>query len=347
MGGFLRGGQRSVPCSIYRGGTSKAVLFCGKDLPKDPQERTEVLLKIMGSPDPRQIDGLGGADPLTSRVGIVSSSKDPTIDIEYQFAFVHIEKAQVDFESFCGNVLSGAVAFAVEEGFVPIVSPETCLRVLDLNTKILVEARVPVLEGKVKNNEPMLLSLQSPAGTFTGKLLPTGNPIDVLETSLGPIQASLVDCVDPVVFVRARDLGLRGNESPKELEGGAICQKLEELRLLGAQKIGTPYVPLLPKIVFVSPPGEAMEGVVVRMLAAQRPHKAYGVSCGICTVAAARIPGSLVNEMYQGPQQGKMILHHPTGTMRLEPVFHQGTLERVSIERTARCLMKGQAVISS
>lgn len=338
------GDQEAIPCSIYRGGTSKAVCFLAEALPKDRDLLSKTLLKIMGSPDPRQIDGLGGADPLTTKVAIVSRSKDPEIDIECQFVFVYIQEALVDFESFCGNILAAAVCFAVNEGLVIPLSPLTKVRILDLNTKIRILAEIPLCMGKTKTQEaPIKLHFDRCEGTFTGSLLPTGNPIDLLDTSFGTIEASFIDYVDPVVFVSAQDLHLQGNEKPEELPNLA-CVQLEEIRNLAAQKMGISCSGHLPKVVFISPVQKGLEGLVVRMLILKKMHKAYGVSCGICTAAAAHIPGSLVHRMHSFKRPSHIILHHPAGEMKLE--VDPKDL-KISIERTSRCLMRGEAMVKN
>ncbi len=322
--------MKTIPCSLYRGGTSKGVLFHARDLPQDRDTLRKILLKVMGSPDSRQIDGLGGADPLTSRVGIVSQDKEGCI--QFQFAFVHIAEAIVDYEGFCGNLLSAAALFAIEE---ELVAPDKPFEIFDTNTQMLISAEVSSdipkpIAGVPQTGSRVALHFHNPPVS-----LQTGNICDRIEG----IDVSLINCLDPVIFLKADSLGFTGQETPSDMKPQDL-KKLEELRLECAKAMGIFPSGSLPKIAFVakhSNPGT----LYARMMAVQKMHKAYAVSCGICTAAAALIPGSIVNQCFK-KEGDRMTIVHPEGEMEL---FIEGDTEKITVERTARCLMKGSVSI--
>jgi methylitaconate Delta-isomerase len=352
------GDQIPIFCSLYRGGTSKAVFFLKQDLPEREEDRARLLLKIMGSPDPRQIDGLGGADPLTSRVGIVN--RDASGIIHFQFALVHIKEPIVEFHGFCGNTLAAVGPFAINEGLVEAEEPMSRVTIWDANTNMHLLAEVLTLKGGARakgdchidgvphSGSPITLRLLRPT-SMTGRLLPTGSLCDILETSFGSIEASLIDCVDPVVFVKAEAIALRGDETAAQLDKDEeVLNKLEELRQMGAKKMQMACSGYLPKIVFVAlgpRPGE----VVARMLSLGKMHKAYAVSCGFCTAVAAQLPGTLVNRMsHSTMHQNRIVIHHPLGQMEVGIKVSPSdpfSIEELSVLRTARCLMRGQVFI--
>ncbi|MCK4790403.1 MAG: 3-methylitaconate isomerase, partial [Desulfobacteraceae bacterium] len=237
--------QVRIPAVYMRGGTSKAVFFHENHLPKNPEIRDRVILATYGSPDPncRQIDGMGGAVSSTSKVAIISPSKDPDYDVNYHFGQVGIDKPKIGYQGNCGNISSAVGPFAIDEGLVNPEESITKVRIYQTNTKKLIVAEVPVKDG-LYNEEGsyaidgvpgtggrITLHFFNPGGSVTGKLLPTGNVTDVIEVpGGGEITISIVDAANPVVFVRARDLGLRGTEI-YEIDGsGEIRQKLEAIR---------------------------------------------------------------------------------------------------------------------
>lgn len=344
--------QIAIPCSIYRGGTSKGALFLKKELPQEKKKLSSLLLKIMGSPDVRQIDGLGGADPLTSRVGIIS--KNSSGEIAFEFALVHVKEPIVEFRGFCGNLISAVGPFALSQGLIEAAEPITQVPIFDVNTQIQVIAEVETKKGKpltkgdfflsgVPNpGSKILLRFLKPGGTSLASMLPTGNPCDFLDTSFGRLSVSLVDCMAPSVFVKACDLSLQGNETPQELEKNQTAlHRLEEIRLLGAQKMKVDFSGYLPKVVFISShpqPG----AIYARMLALKSMHKAYAVSCGACTAAAAFLSGTIVNQMVTA--KNSLRIYHPQGSMEIG-VKMSSYIEEISLLRTARCLMCGVAYL--
>ncbi len=334
-----------IRAAIIRGGTSKGVYLLASELPKDPAVRDQVILAIYGSPDPRQINGLGGADPLTSKVAIIARSARPDADVDYTFGYVGIDKAVVDYDGNCGNISQGVGPFAVDEGLVPVNEPITKVRIFNTNTKKVIEAAVPVRDGKaltegdfLVNGVPgtgakIVLNFVNSGGSKTGKLLPTGNVVDKMALQDGrSIRVSLVDAANPAVFVQAAEIGLTGKELPKDTDANPkILEIMEEIRVKAAlmMKIAPSpdkVSPAVPKVAFVAPPQEYVTStgktihaadcdLLARTKALAVMHKAYAVTGGICVGAAALIEGTVVNEVV-GPQaktSGVVRVGHPSG----------------------------------
>jgi len=334
-----------IRAAIIRGGTSKGVYLLANELPQDPVARDEVILSIFGSPDPRQINGLGGADPLTSKVAIIAPSRREDADVDYTFGYVGIERAVVDYDGNCGNISQGVGPFAVDEGLVPVTEPITKVRIFNTNTKKVIEAAVPVKDGKALtegdffvNGVPgtgakIVLNFVNSGGSKTGKLLPTGNVVDKMRLNDGrAVRVSLVDAANPAVFVQAADLGFTGKELPKDTTiNPQILAIMEEIRVKAAvmmklapapEKVG----PAVPKVAFVAPPQdyETSAGknilasdcdLLARTKALAVMHKAYAVTGGICVGAAALIEGTVVNEIVGPPAKttGIVRVGHPSG----------------------------------
>jgi methylitaconate Delta-isomerase len=334
-----------IRAAIIRGGTSKGVYLLASELPKDPAVRDQVILAIYGSPDPRQINGLGGADPLTSKVAIIARSARPDADVDYTFGYVGIDKAVVDYDGNCGNISQGVGPFAVDEGLVPVNEPITKVRIFNTNTKKVIEAAVPVRDGKaltegdfLVNGVPgtgakIVLNFVNSGGSKTGKLLPTGNVVDKMALQDGrSIRVSLVDAANPAVFVQAAEIGFTGKELPKDTGANPkILELMEEIRVNAAlmmKIVPSPdkVSPAVPKVAFVAPPqdyvtsaGKTIRAADCDLLARTKAlavmHKAYAVTGGICVGAAALIEGTVVNEV-AGPQaktSGVVRVGHPSG----------------------------------
>jgi len=334
-----------VRAAVIRGGTSKGVYLLANELPADPEVRDRVILSIFGSPDPRQIDGLGGADPLTSKLAIIAPSRREDADVDYTFGYVGIEKAVVDYDGNCGNISQGVGPFAVDEGLVPVTEPATKVRIFNTNTKKIIEADVPVRDGKaitegdfVVNGVPgtgakIVLNFVNSGGSRTGKLLPTGNVVDKMELADGlSVRVSLVDAANPAVFVQAADIGFTGRELPKDTTTNPrILAIMEEIRVKAAVMMklaASPdkVSPAVPKVAFVAPPRdyETITGtkitaadcdLLARTKALAVMHKAYAVTGGICVGAAALINGTVVSEVV-GPRPkttGVVRVGHPSG----------------------------------
>jgi len=374
--------QIKTPVVIMRAGTSKGVFIKEENLPKDQKERDELILKIFGSPDIRQIDGLGGADPLTSKLAIIGPPTREDADVDYTFGQVSYTEPLIDYSGNCGNISAGVGPFAIDEGLVKVEEPYTTVRVHNTNTgKILVE-RVEVVNGKAKvkgdysiagvpgTGSEITIDFSDTAGSATGKLLPTDNAIDKIEvTGYGEIEASLVDAANPVVFVRAKDLNLTGIETPAQINANKeMLATLEEIRgkaavmmgLVSDWKNAVKEAPAFPMIAFISPAQDYVDftkgkeikesdvDFVSRLMFMQVMHKTYAGTATICTGAAARIEGTIVNEAMKAKGRGEnsvLRIGHPAGVITVDAAakFEDGVwkLEKAAISRTARRIMDG------
>jgi 2-methylaconitate cis-trans-isomerase PrpF len=381
----VREEQKRIPCVFMRGGTSRGLYVMRNDLPADPQLRDQVILRIYGSPDIRQIDGMGGADALTSKLAIIGPPTRPDAHVDYTFAQVSITDRFVDYKGNCGNISSGVGPFAIDEGLVDAVGQVTTVRIHQTNTSSIIVADVPVVNGKAAvegdyhidgvpgTGARIGLDFSSTAGGVTGNLLPTGSPVDTLNVpGVGPIQASLVDAGNPCVFVRARDLGIKGTETPAEIDANReLNEQIERIRGTAAVVMGlvdswddaakkSPYVPFF---VLVSPPADYLDfttgqtvksdkvDFVARLLFMLKMHKAYAVTGTICTGAAAKIPGTVVYEMARPESKRRqlVLIGHPAGVIDVEAAVdvsgESPRLERASVGRTARRIMEGYVLV--
>ena len=365
-----------------RGGSSRGGFFLAKDLPVDGLERTAWLLAAYGSPDSRQIDGIGGADALTSKAAIVSKSSHPRADVDYTFCQVGIERPQVSTGGNCGNMLSAVGPFAIYKRLVQPTARETLVRIYTTNTKQIVTAHIPMdgdlpaVEGDCKiAGVPgafarIMLDFGDCSGSVTGKLLPTGSPRNVITVDGRTIEVSLVDAATPFVYVRAADLGASGTELPANLLADPrLMSRLEEVRGWAAQAIGlvdnardaADKSPNIPRVVMVAPPVgyQAIDGqyitaedcdLVVRQLAMQRPHKALAVTGSVCTAVAAAVEDSVVAECRRSGS-GQVRLGHPSGVLQVSSVIQRDgeqhyRIREAKIERTARLIMSGDLFLS-
>ncbi|MDD5082359.1 MAG: PrpF domain-containing protein [Dehalococcoidales bacterium] len=377
--------QELIRCCIMRGGTSKGIFLLRNDLPGDESSRDRLIMRIFGAPDVREIDGLGGADALTSKLAIIGPSTRKDCDVDYLFGQVNMVAPMIDYVGNCGNISSAVGPFAIDEGFVDPVEPITRVRIHQVNTNRVIIAEVPVKgkKAEVEGNHSILgvpgtgakivLDFADSAGSITGRLLPTGNVTDVLHVpDEGDIEVSLVDAANPLVFVRAKDLGLKGNETPQDIDSDTrLLAKIEKIRSVAAEKIGLvgdwrkatherPYVPFFaicaPPVAYKDwttgrPVNEDSIDLSVRLLFMQKMHKAYPVTGSICTVAAGMIPGTIVNQVARPGvvERGELRIGHPAGIMiptgRVEKKAGEFVLKRATVDRTARCLMKGYAFV--
>jgi len=377
--------QIRIPAVYMRGGTSKAVFFHDNHLPKDPEIRDRVILAAYGSPDPnrRQIDGMGGAVSSTSKVAILSSSKNPAYSVNYQFGQVSIDKLKIEYQGNCGNISSAVGAFAVDEGLVSVEEPISKVRIFQANTNKLIVAEVPIrnglyneegdysIDGVPGTGGKILLHFVDPSGSVSGKLLPTGDVKDVIEVSgLGKIAISIVDAANPVVFVRARDLGLKGTEI-YEIDGSTEIRKiLEAIRSRGAVMLGLASTPgeageisqAVPMIAFLSEPqnfktvtGKIIKkdeiDIIGRIMSMGALHKAYAVTGAICTAGAAKIGGTIAYEMLDEATLGakEVRLGHPGGIISVEAEIEKKgnsyEYKEAVLGRTARRLMDGYVYV--
>lgn len=334
---------RQIRCAIMRGGTSKAVFLKESDLPIDEVERARTILAIFGSPDRRQIDGLGGADPLTSKLAIIgpvrmNEPRAAHTHLTYTFGQVEIAHPEIDWLSLCGNISSAVGAFAIYEGYVTPTEPVTQVRVFNTNLSRVLTIEVPVSEGRPLEQGSysvpgvpgtgarILVDFSDTAGAATGALLPTGRPIDRLDVpGVGPIDASLVDIGNAHVFVRAGDLGLRGTESAAQLDSDQdLRARLEIIRGVAAERMGMiknaarsrEESPATPIIGIVSPPASYRDensgstvkenevDLVSRLMFMQQTHKTYAGTSTVCTGVASRLNDTLVHEVTRMQMRG-------------------------------------------
>ena len=372
-----------LPVTIMRGGTSKGVYILQSDLPENKDEWEPILLRLMGSPDKKQIDGLGGSQSVTSKVAILQKSDRPDADVDYTFAQVSVDKPLVSYKGNCGNISSGVGPFAIEKGLVETKDGMTNVRIFNTNTQKIIISEVQTPGGKVEYSgdfyiagvpgtaSPIKLKFVEPAGTLGKGLLPTGNAVDTLDVpGFGTVQVSIVDAANPLVFVRAKDLGLRGDELPDELDADhAKLDLLEKVRGMAAVKLGLidDYTrsawdtPGIPKMTFVSESGDytAVNGkeikkndidLLSRMMSMQKTHPSYAMTGAMCTAAAAVIPGSIVWQVLSADTDTQFIrIGHPGGVLECGVDYRENGAVPVIDDtfgfRTANLLLEGTATI--
>ena len=374
-----RGDQLGIRCVFMRGGTSRGAILRAEDMPADPILLEKVVLAIYGSPDVRQVDGLGGAHPLTSKVGIVGACIHGCADVDFKFGQVRINEAHVDFSGSCGNLSAAIGPYAIDAGLVHPHEPTTDVRIHAVNNNTTLTARVPVRAGfaTVEGDEAIagvpgtggrvLLEYGSAADTLGKGLLPTGRARESLTISEGEVEVSIIDVANPVVFINARSLGLTGTELPPEFNI-VMLDRFERLRAQAAHRLGlvprpsqaAAISPAIPKVYLVSSPasyrdstGERVQSddvdVVARGFSMGLPHQAYAGTVALCTAGAAQIPGTVVNEVARPLAASHFRIGHPSGTLTVEVSvkFENGSprIERAAMVRTARRIMEGTVYI--
>lgn len=377
--------QKRIRTVVMRGGTSRALFVMRGELPQDSEIRDRAILRMYGSPDVRQIDGLGGADGLTSKLAIIGPPTRPDADVDYTFGQVSITEPFVDYAGNCGNISSAVGPYAIDEGLVDATEPVTTVRIHQTNTQCILIAHVAVRNGKAAveggyhidgvpgTGAHIGLDFSDTAGAVTGQLLPTGKPVDRLEVpDVGTIDVSIVDAGTPCVFVRARDMGITGTELPAQIDADAeLNDRIERVRGTAAAAVGivenwqeaAKKSPYLPFFAMVRQPtdyvdfttGTTIEAeqadFVSRLLFMLRMHKAYPVTGTVCTGAAARIPDTLVHEVCRSrAEHGPAVrIGHPAGVITIEAsveVAEDGyRLVQASLGRTARRLMEGYVFV--
>lgn len=354
--------QRAIACSVLRGGTSKGLYFHSRDLPEDVEARDAVLLAAMGSPDEREIDGMGGGHPLTSKVAVISPSTRPEVDVDYLFLQVWPDRAEVSDSQNCGNLLAGVGPFAIEEGIVAPREGVTRVRIWMENTQSAAVARVETpggvvnyagtahIDGVPGSSAPIPIEFLDVAGSTCGQLLPTGHAVDVVEG----VDVTLIDNGMPVVCLRAEDVGLSGYEEPREIEANeTVRERVERIRLAAGRlmNLGDVTNQTVPKVSLLAP---AKNGgaVSTRTFIPKRVHEAIGVFGAVSVATACLIPGSVAFEVAGlGAITGTVTLdiEHPTGyfSVTLEVAEKGDDVEVVSaaLLRTARLLMRGQVFV--
>jgi hypothetical protein len=374
--------QRFIRCVFYRGGTSKGLFFHARDLPADRAAIDRLFLAAIGSPDPygRQLDGMGGGLSSLSKAVIVGPPTHPGADIDYTFVQLAVDRPLADWSNNCGNLSSAVGPFAVDEGLVPARDGEMLVRIHQTNTGKLIHSRFHVrggravvsgdyrIAGVAGTGACIRLDFLSPGGAITGKLLPTGAPVDRIDMGAdGAVDASIVDATSPVVYVDARSLGLDGSESPEAIDAKRdVMARLERIRRIAGAMIGqgaTPDAvgPQTPRIAMVAAPRtfRSLDGqtispedfdVATRMLSMGNAHRAIPGTGGLNLGVATQIPGSIPNRVARPPNaRGEVRVANPSGIVSVGAVVRGGaggwTAESAVLFRTARSLMRGEVAV--
>lgn len=347
-----------------RGGSSKGLFFFAKDLPADPAARDRMLLAAMGSPDARQIDGMGGGNDHSSKVVIVGPSAQPDADVEYLFAQVSVARDLVDILPNSGNMLAGVAPFAIEYGLVKAASPITKVRILNTNSQKVVEATVHTPGGKVSylgnfeldgvpgKSAPIALQFFDPTGTKTGRLLPTGSPQDVI---FG-LPVTCIDFAIPIVFIKAESLGKTGYESKQLLDGDAVfLQRLEQVRAAAAQLMGLSDAPDrgIPKIAVIAAP-RAGGTIASRYFVSSNCHPVFAATGAMALAAACHTPDTIAEELAELDQNEaqRIVIEHPSGKMSChivssaDPWTGVPKLVGAALLTSARPLLAGEVFVA-
>ncbi len=349
--------RQAIRCMLMRGGTSKGAYFLADDLPEDIAQRDRILLEVMGSPDPRQIDGVGGAHPLTSKVALVSRSSEPGCDIDFLFCQVVVDKAVVDTSPNCGNILAGVAPFAIERGLVDAREDVTTVVVRTLNTGTIAELDVETPGGMVRYDgearidgvpgsaAPINIKFKDAAGSMCGALLPTGNIVDIVDG----VEVTLIDNGMPVIILAASSVGRTGHESRDQLDKDLeLKARLERIRIAAGplMNLGDVIDKVVPKIALVSEPC-AGGHICTRSFIPHECHSAIGVFAAVTVATACVLPGSPANRLATVPEgrDKTLSVEHPTGEFSVRLVVG-GTAEAPLVEsagllRTARALFDG------
>lgn len=351
--------SHEIPCWYMRGGTSKGPFFLARDLPADTATRDAVILAAMGSPDERQIDGLGGAKPLTSKTGILSLPDDDGADLDFLFGQVGIAEGKVDTTPNCGNMLAAALPAAIEAGLITADDGTTIRRVRTVNTGVIAEITIqtpggrPVYDGDARidgvprPSAPVTCGFLDTEGSLAGSLLPTGN----LRDTIDGVEVTLIDNGMPVMLIAAADLGVSGQERPDELDANtALKARIEALRLKAGplMNLGDVSGKPVPKITLVSKPRHG-GALGTRTFIPHDCHTSIGVLGAVTVATAAVMPGTVAADV-AAPGQGDartLSIEHPTGEFSVELGLENGRVVRAALLRTARLLMRGTVPVSS
>ena len=358
---------RSIPAYLMRGGTSKGLVFHKKDLPNDKNLLTEYLLKIMGSPDIRQINGIGGGTSVTSKVCIISKSLEKNVDIDYFFAQVEVDRKHVDYAPTCGNMLSALGPFAIEEGLVETRNEITQVNVKSINTDALITLDVPTPDGKLKysgdfkidgvpgTGSQILMNFNNLEGKITGNLFPTGNTVDTFDG----VKVTCFDLSTCMIICDAKDFNIIGNESSKELNNNKqLLDRIEQIRLLAGKKMGMGNIKgkVLPKVSLLSKSINE-NSIVSRYFTPYSCHETHAVTGTCCVASSCLIPGTIGFDLLKKIEgldlKSRIIkIEHPMGTINCEIVLNSNfknnliskkdLIKSCGIYRTSRILMKGQ-----
>jgi 4-oxalomesaconate tautomerase len=355
--------QLAIPCLFFRCGTSRGPFFLKADLPTDEVTRDNVLLAVMGSPDERQIDGIGGATTLTSKVGILSPSNHPWADVDFLFGQVSITNSKVDWEPSCGNMVAGVGPAAIEIGLVKAGDITTTVKIRNLNTNSLIESIVRTEEGKVKYDgdtsidgvpgtaAPVLLNFMEVVGSKTGKLLPTGHRCEEIEG----VEVTCIDVAMPMVIARANTLGKTGYETKAELDADkTFLERIEKIRRIAGERMGLRDVAdsVIPKFAIIAPPRYG-GNVTSRYFVPHACHTAHAVTGAICIGCCSLLKGTVADSIatVTGSGQETIVIEHPSGKIDIFLVTRtdgsEMFVESAGVVRTVRLLLSGYAHVSN
>ena len=352
--------SQTISCIIMRGGTSRGPYLQISDLPQDRNACAQVLLKIMGSGHELQLDGIGGGNSLTSKVAMVGASSHPDADVDYLFAQVGVLDKIVDFSPNCGNMLAGVAPYAIETGLFPASQGTTTVRIHNLNTGKIIHSTVQTPQGKVEYTgntiisgtnspgAPIQLTFLNVEGAKTGKLLPTGNAVDVINST----EVTCIDAATPVVLIKASDLGKTGNETPSELDSDSeFMSQLESIRLKAGELMGMGDVSnsVIPKPILLSPANHGGTSNA-RYFVPHRCHKSLAVTGSIAIVTACCLPGTVAAKLIGNKDsESYFTLEHPSGKIELNAQRKEdnvSALNSVSVIRTAKKIMTGTVYLN-
>lgn len=357
--------QTAIACLVMRGGTSKGLYFEAGDLPTDRETRDAVLLSAMGSPDTREIDGMGGGHPLTSKVAVIKRSDRPNVDIDYLFLQVWPDRAEVSDQQNCGNILAGVAPFAIEQGLIKAEDGITSVRIWMENTESIATAHVQTpnrqvrydgearIDGVPKSHAPINIDFEDVAGSSCGSLLPTGNAVD----EVNGVRVTCIDNGMPVVCLNAGDFGLTGSETPAEIEANSdVKTRIEAIRLAAGpmMNLGDVTNKTIPKMSLLSAPTSG-GAISTRTLIPHRVHDSIGVLGAVSVATACLVPGSVAFEIAQVESNNEsstlVEVEHPTGfftvSMDIQTIDGAVTVKKSALLRTARLLMRGEVFVPS
>ena len=377
--------MRKFPVVYMRGGTSKGIMFLEQDLP--PREEWDsIFVQCMGSPDPKQIDGVGGCVSSNNKIVVVRKSKLPGVDVDYIVGQSVVGKSQIDYKSNCGNMTAATAPYAVEMGLVEhLTEPATVVHMFNLNTNKYIDVEVPIRDGAFDNDGScsiagvdgtageLKVNFCNPAGSKTGKLFPTGAVRERLEIPGLTVEATILDVSNPIVLVRAEDIGATGTETPADVDANAdLCAKLEAIRGAACVRMGhasspqdaTENSPAVPKVAFLTAPkpyttisSQSVQAhemdVCARVISVFKCHKAAPLTAACAISVAALVPGTLVNEACgAAPDRQTIRIGHPSGVMTLYPYLDNPAkppdeiqVSGVAVQRTARRIMDGSIYV--
>jgi 4-oxalomesaconate tautomerase len=355
--------QLAIPCLFFRSGTSRGPFFLQSDLPADEIIRDKIILAAMGSPDDRQINGIGGATTLTSKVAIFSPSQHPWADIDYLFGQVSINQSWIDWSPSCGNMAAGIGHAAILRGLIPAMEEKTTVKIRNVNTNSLIEAIVLTPQGQVIYDgdmsidgvpgtaAPVLLNFMEVVGSKTGQLLPTGDRREEIEG----VEVTCIDVAMPMVIARANDLGKTGYETKAELDADtAFLERIAKIRHIAGERMGLGDVTnsVVPKFAIIAPPNHG-GNITSRYFVPDVCHSSHAVTGAICVACCSILTGSVAEGITTATGSGNemVIVEHPSGKIEVSLITsnHDSAMivERAGIVRTVRLLLSGNVYVSS